>query len=77
MKHIDSFAKHGHINHSPFTQHVYTDFLCTWADNLHRFPIAGFESRLNRLKLEAGGTASFVGEIPKVVQTRSHKFQRL
>jgi hypothetical protein len=46
---------------------VDTDFVHAWTDYLHRFPIAWFESTLNRSELEACGTAGFLGEVPKII----------
>ena len=77
MKHINRIAKLGDIDYSPLAQNVDTDFLHAWADYLHRFPIARFESVLNRTELEACGTASFIGKVPKIIEARSHKIQRL
>jgi hypothetical protein len=53
-----------------------TDFLHTWADYLYWFPIAWFESVLDRPELEACGTASFIGEVSKIIEARSHEIQR-
>jgi hypothetical protein len=77
MKHINRIAKPSDIDYSPLAQNVDTDFLHAWADYIHLSPIGWFESALNRTELEACGTASFFGEVPKIVEARSHKIQRL
>jgi hypothetical protein len=55
---------------------VEADFFHSWADYLHGFPIAWFEPILNCSELEACGTPGLVGEIPKVIEARSHEIQR-
>jgi hypothetical protein len=51
------------------------DFVHAWTDYPHWFPIAWFESTLNRSELETCSTASFIGEIPKIIEARTHKTQ--
>jgi hypothetical protein len=53
-----------------FTQHMNTDLSRAGAYSLQSFPITWFKSLLDYSKLEAGGTASLLREIPKIVQTR-------
>jgi hypothetical protein len=77
MKHINRIAKLSDIDYSSLTQRVDTDFLHAWADYVHWFPIAWFKSALNRTELEACGTASFIWEVPKIIETRSHEVQQL
>jgi hypothetical protein len=77
MKHINRIAKLSDIDYSPLAQNVDTDFVHAWADYLHWFPIAWFESVLNRTELEACGTASFIGEVPKIIEARSCEIQWL
>jgi hypothetical protein len=76
MKHVNRIAKLSNIDYSPLAQNVETDFVHAWADSLHWFPIAWFESVLNRTELEACGTASFIREVPKIIEARSHEIQR-
>jgi len=76
MKRINCIAKLSDIDYSPFAQNMDTDFVHAWADYLHWFPIAWFESALNRTELEACGTTSFIGEVPKIIKARSHEIQR-
>jgi ferredoxin-NADP reductase len=76
MKHINRIAKLSDIDYSPLAQNVDTDFVHAWADYLHGFPIAWLESVLNRTELEACGTASFIGEVPKIIEALSHEVQR-
>ncbi|OHE23852.1 MAG: hypothetical protein A2Z43_03620 [Syntrophobacterales bacterium RBG_19FT_COMBO_59_10] len=77
MKHINRIAKLSNIDYSPLAQNADTDFVHAWADYLHWFPIAWFESALNCTEIEACSTASFIGEVPKIIKARSHKIQRL
>jgi hypothetical protein len=77
MKHVNRIAKLSNIDYSPLAQNVETDFFHAWADYLHWFPIAWFESVLNRTELEACGTPSLIGEVPKIIEARSHEIQRL
>jgi len=77
MKHINRSAKFSDINYSLLPQNVDTNFVHAWADYLHWFPITWFESTLNRTELEACGTASFIGEIPKIIKARSQEIQWL
>jgi len=71
MKYINHIAKLSDIDYSPLAQNMDTDFVHTWADYLHWFPITWIESVLNRTKLEACCTAGFIWEISQIVQTRS------
>ena len=77
MEHLNRIAKLSDIDHSPLTQNVNTDFVHTWADDLNWFPVAWFESVLNRTELEACCPARFIWEISQIVQTRSYEIQRL
>jgi hypothetical protein len=77
MKHIYRIAKLSDIDYSPLTQHVDTDLLHAWADYLHWFPIAWFKSVLNSTELKACGTSSFIWEVPKIIEARSHEVQPL
>ena len=76
MKYINCIAKLSNIDHPPLAQNMDTNFVHAWADYLHGFPIAWFESTLKRSEFKACGTASFIGEVPKIVETRSHKVER-
>ena len=76
MKHINRIAKLNEIDYLPLAQNVDTNFVHAWADCLYWLPIAWFESTLNRSELEACGTASFIGEVPKIVEARSHEIER-
>jgi hypothetical protein len=71
MKHIYSTAKLSDIDYSSLTQGVNTDFLDAWTDDLHWFSITRFKSALNRTEFEACGTASFIWEVPKIIEARS------
>ena len=73
MKHINDIAELGDIDDSPLAQNVDTDFLHPRADHLHWFPITWFEPVLNRAEFKACRTASFIWEIPKIIETRSHE----
>ncbi len=77
MKHINRIAKFSNIDHPPLAQYVDTNFVHAWPDCLYRLQIAWFESALNRSELEACGTTGFIGEVPKVVEARSHEMERL
>ena len=68
MKHINRIAKLSNIDYSPLAQNVDTDFVHAWADYLHWLPITWLESTLNRTELEACSTASFIGEVPKIIK---------
>jgi hypothetical protein len=68
MKHTNRIAKLSDINYSPLAQNVDTDFVHAWADSLHWLPIVWFEFALNRTELETCGTASFIGEVPKIIK---------
>jgi len=77
MKHINRIAKLSDIDYSSLTQSADKDFVHAWPDYLHWFPIVWFESALNRSEFEACSTASFIGEIPKIIETRSCEIQLL
>lgn len=77
VKDVNRIAKRSDIDHSPLPQNVETDFFHAWADHLHGFPIGWFESVLNRTELEACGTPSLIGEVPKIIEARSHEIERL
>jgi hypothetical protein len=77
MKHVNRIAKLSNIDYSPLAQNVEPDFFHAWADYLHWFPITWFESVLDRAELEPCGTPSLIGEVPKIIEARSHKLQRL
>jgi hypothetical protein len=67
MKHVNRIAKPSNIDYSPLAQNVQTDFVHACPDSLHRSPIAWFETVLNCTELEACGTASLIGEVPKII----------
>jgi hypothetical protein len=71
VKHINRIAKLSDIDYSPLTQRTDTDFVHAWTDYLQWFPIAWFESTLNRPELKACGTTSFIRKIPKIIKARS------
>jgi hypothetical protein len=50
-----------------------TNFLHAWADYLHGFPVAWFESVLNRTELETRSPARLIREISQIIQTRPYK----
>ena len=68
MKNIHRIANLSDIDYSPLAQSMNTNFLHAWADYLHGFPIAWFESVLNRTELETCGPACLVREISKIIQ---------
>jgi hypothetical protein len=76
MKHIDHVAKLSNIDDSPLAQNVDTDFLHAWTNYLDWFPIAWFKSILNRSELETCGTASFIWEVPKIIEARPHELEQ-
>lgn len=76
MKYINRIATFSNIDDPPLAQNVDTDFVHTWTDCRHWFPIAWFKFTLNRSELEARGTPSFVGEVPKIIEARSHERER-
>jgi hypothetical protein len=77
MKHINRIVKLSDKDYSSLSQDVDTDFFHAWANYLHWFPIAWFGPVLNRTELEVCGAASLIGEIPKIIEARSNKIQRL
>jgi hypothetical protein len=68
MKYISRIANLDNIDYSPLAQNMDTNFLDTGADYLHGFPIAWFESVLNRTELEACCPARLVREISQIIQ---------
>jgi hypothetical protein len=74
MKHINRIAKLSEIDYSPLAQNVDTDFAHAWANDLHWFPIAWFESALDRTEFETRGTSSFIGEIRRSSRLDPTKF---
>jgi hypothetical protein len=76
VKHINHIAKLSDIDYSPLAQDMDTDFVDAMAGCPHWFLIAWFESILNCTEFEACGTAGLVGEVPKIIETRSHEIQR-
>ena len=68
MKHINRIVKFSNIDDSPLTQYMNSDFFYTRANNRHRLPVAWFKSERNRTECETCGTASFIWEVPKIIE---------
>ena len=76
MEHIYRIPKLSHVNYPPFAQNVDPYFICARPDCLYGLPVARIKSILNRAELETCSTAGLIREVSKIVQTRSHEFQR-
>jgi hypothetical protein len=76
MKYINRILKSSNIDNSSLAQNVDTDFVHAWTDCAYWSPITWFEAILNCPKLEACGTASFIGEVPKIIEARSHELEQ-
>ena len=77
MKHIDGLGELGHIEHAPFTQHMYPDLSGAGAHLFHGLPVRRLQTTLDEAQFETGRTAGFCRELFEVVETGANELQRL
>ena len=67
MKHIYGFFELGNIDNAPLAFSMYSDFHRSGTNAFDRFPVRGFLSELDKVKLKPGIPAGFSRKVSKVV----------
>ncbi len=76
MTHIDGLGELGHIEHTPFAQHVYSNLPDAGTHLFYGLPIRWHQATLDKAQLETSRTSDFCRELIEVVKTGTDELQR-